>query len=304
MMCANRLASGTFTPQGEDASTRKNSAPLSFTIRSTSDKGSLAADPTADDTASDADARSWSLPMARGYIGPPWIATRRPIMSAKSPAEIYQELFVPALFQQWGGVVAAAVALRAGERVLDVACGTGVAALAAAECVGREGQVVGLDPNVEMLAVARRTNQAVDWREGCAESLPFPDASFDAVVSQFGFMFFKDRVAALREMLRVLRRRGRLAVAVCDALERSPGYAALAALLERLFGQGVANAFRAPFMLGDREQLVSLCAQAGVAGAAVRRHEGTVRFASIQSPVATERDSVWTLGGMLGDAQF
>ncbi|MGH7342606.1 MAG: methyltransferase domain-containing protein, partial [Candidatus Rokuibacteriota bacterium] len=97
---------------------------------------------------------------------------------------------------------------------------------------------------------------------------------------------------------------GRLAVAVCDSLDHSPGYAAVAELLRRLFGDHVANAFRAPFVLGDPEQLLSLCAEAGIADANVTRHEGTVRFASIESLISTERACVWTLGGMLDEAQF
>lgn len=124
------------------------------------------------------------------------------------------------------------------------------------------------------------------------------------MVSQFGFMFFEDRVAALREMLRVLRPGGRLAIAVCDAVERSPGYVALADLLQRLFGDRVANAFRAPFALGDPKLLLSLCAAAGIADAKVERHQGTVRFASIEKMISTERACVMTLGGLLDDAQF
>jgi ubiquinone/menaquinone biosynthesis C-methylase UbiE len=64
-------------------------------------------------------------------------------------------------------------------------------------------------------------------------------------------MFFDDRAGALRQMMRVLRPGGRIAVAVCDAVENSPGYAAFAALLDRLFGTAVGDAFRAPFVLGD-----------------------------------------------------
>jgi len=104
--------------------------------------------------------------------------------------------------------------------------------------------------------------------------------------------------------MRVLRASGRLAIAVCDSLDHSPGYAALAELLRRLFGDRVANAFRAPFVLGDPERLLALCAEAGIAEAKVTRHSGTVRFASISSLVSTERSCVWTLGGMLDDAQF
>lgn len=227
-----------------------------------------------------------------------------PRLSSRSPAEVYEELFVPALFQQWGDRVAEAARIEPGQRVLDVACGTGVLACAAAERAGPRGSVVGLDPNPEMLAVARPKSDSIEWREGRAESLPFEDDSFDAVVSQFGLMFFEDRVAALREMMRVLRPRGRVAVAVCDAVERSPGYAALSALLRRLFGEGVANAFHAPFVLGDAQRLRALCEQAGISGAMVTQHDGTVRFASIASMISTERACVWTLGGILDDDQF
>jgi uncharacterized protein (DUF1330 family)/trans-aconitate methyltransferase len=222
----------------------------------------------------------------------------------KTPAEVYEGLFVPALFQQWGSVVSEAAGVKAGDRVLDVACGTGVLAMAVAERVGPDGKVAGLDPSGDMLGVARRKSDRIEWREGRAEAIPFPDESFDAVVSQFGFMFFEDRVAALREMMRVLRPGGRLAVAVCDSLDRSPGYAALAGLLQRLFGERIANAFRAPFALGDQERLLSLCAEAGIAGAKVAQHQGTVRFAAIEAMISTERACVMTLGGLLDDAQF
>ncbi len=221
-----------------------------------------------------------------------------------TPADVYEEMFVPALFQQWGNVVAQAASVGPGQRVLDVACGTGVLACAAADRVGVTGAVVGLDPNPEMLAVARRKSARIEWRGGRAESLPFADQSFDAVVSQFGLMFFEDRPAALRQMMRVLRPRGRLAVAVCDCLDHSPGYAAVAALLQRLFGNRVADAFRAPFVLGDAPRLHSLCTEAGIVDAKVTRHEGTVRFASIASLISTERACVWTLGGLLDDTQF
>ena len=108
----------------------------------------------------------------------------------RSPAEIYEAFFVPALFRQWGPVIAQAAAVVPNEHVLDVACGTGVLACAAAERVGAGGRVVGLDANPQMLAVARRRRAPVEWVEGRAEQLPFDDRSFDAVLSQFGFMFF------------------------------------------------------------------------------------------------------------------
>jgi SAM-dependent methyltransferase len=224
--------------------------------------------------------------------------------AGRSPAEVYDEQFVPALFRHWGPVMCEAARIRPGQRVLDVACGTGALTQAVAERIAPGGAVTGLDANPEMLLVARGKHAGIEWRHGRAEALPFADASFDAVVSQFGLMFFDDRVAALREMRRVLRRDGRLAVAVCDALANSPGYSALALLLERLFGQRIADAFRAPFVLGDVTGLRALCADAGLADASVTQHQGTVRFSSIDALVSTERACVWTLGGLLDDAQF
>jgi ubiquinone/menaquinone biosynthesis C-methylase UbiE len=219
-------------------------------------------------------------------------------------AEVYDKAFVPALFAQWGPIVTEVAGVARGDRVLDVATGTGVLACAAAKVVGAQGRVVGVDCSGEMLAVARRKSQQVRWVEGRAEALPFDDASFDRVVSQFALMLFDDRVASLREAKRVLRPGGGLTVAVCGALDHSPGYAVLAELLHRLFGHAVAEAFRAPFALGDRRALRSLFAEAGLDGARVARHDGTVRFGSIADLVSTERACVFTLGGLLDDAQF
>jgi ubiquinone/menaquinone biosynthesis C-methylase UbiE len=227
----------------------------------------------------------------------------RPATAERSPADVYDERFVPALFRQWGPVLCDSAGVAAGQRVLDVACGTGALTLEVASRVLPGGAAIGLDASREMLAVARRKRGAIGWHEGRAESLPFDDAAFDAVVSQFGLMFFDDRIAALREMRRVLRPGGRLAVAVCDAIERSPGYASFAALLDRLFGRHVGDAFRAPFALGEAQTLRALCADAGIDDARIVRRTGTVRFESIDALVSTERACAWTLGGMLDDRQ-
>ncbi len=195
-----------------------------------------------------------------------------------SPADVYDEQFVPALFSQWGPAMCDAAGIAPRQRVLDVACGTGALTVAVADRVLPGGAALGLDANPQMLAVARRKHAAIEWHEGRAESLPFNDASFDAVVSQFGLMFFADRIAALREMWRVLRPGGRLAVAVCDAVEHSPGYASLAALLDRLFGKRVGDAFRTPFALGDAGALRALCAGAGIADASIAQRAGYRAF--------------------------
>jgi len=102
-----------------------------------------------------------------------------------------------------------------------------------------------------MLSFARRLAPAISWQTGLAETLPFADSVFDRVVSQFGLMFFDEPTKALREMRRVVKTDGRMAVAVWGPLESTPGYAAMVNLLKRLFGTQVADALRAPFALGD-----------------------------------------------------
>jgi ubiquinone/menaquinone biosynthesis C-methylase UbiE len=218
-----------------------------------------------------------------------------------SAAEVYEEFYLPALFQEWTGPMLDAAHVEPGARVLDVACGTGVLARALAERVGPRGSVVGLDVNEGMLTVARRVSPRVDWRAGAAERLPFDTESFDAVLSQFGLMFFDDRRAAIREMQRVLKPDGRLVVAVWDTLENTPGYAALVALLGRLFGEAVAGSLRAPFVLGEPRALAALFAEAGVASARVTTRRGTARFPSIGAWVYADVKG-WTAADLIDDA--
>jgi SAM-dependent methyltransferase len=135
-----------------------------------------------------------------------------------------------------------------------------------------------------------------------AEALPYDGGEFDAVVSQFGLMFFEDRRRALQEMLRVLRPGGRLAVAVWDRLEASPGYAAMAALLKRLFGDSIAAGLRAPFVLGEQAQLRSLFAEAGMPDVRITTAAGTACFPSIEAWVHTDVKG-WTLADLIDEAQ-
>ncbi|MDJ0949727.1 MAG: class I SAM-dependent methyltransferase [Alphaproteobacteria bacterium] len=216
----------------------------------------------------------------------------------KTTAAAYEERLVPALFQQWTEPMADAAHIRAGQRVLDVACGTGVLARAVADRVGPGGSVTGLDVNPGMLAVAAHAAPGIEWRQGVAEELPFEDRTFDAVVSQFGLMFFPDREAALREMVRVLKPGGRLAVAVFDGLDRIPAYALMVDVLERVVGQEAANALRSPFVLGDTEALSSLFAAAGIPSAAIATTEGTERFPSVRDMVLGDVKGWFPLAGI------
>jgi len=217
-------------------------------------------------------------------------------------AEAYERLLVPAIFEPWSRRVADAAGIGAGQRVLDVACGTGVLARTVVRRVAPEGSAAGLDPNPGMLAVARRIAPEIEWRQGRAESLPYADDSFDAVVSQFGLMFFADREVALREMRRVLAPGGRLAVAVFDSLDNIPAYATMVAVLRRVVGDGAAQALESPFVLGDTPTLLALFRKVGFTSAEVATGHGTGAFPSVKDMVLADVDGWFPLAGIRLDA--
>jgi SAM-dependent methyltransferase len=214
-------------------------------------------------------------------------------------AASYEEKLVPALMEPWAPRVADAARLRPGDRVLDVACGTGVLARAAAARVLPGGTVTGLDLAPAMLAVAARLSPDITWRQGSADALPFPDGSFDAVVSQFGFMFFPDPARALREMMRVLVPGGRLALAVWGSLADTPVYRAEVELAERHAGATVADMLAAPFVMGEGTRLADAFRAAGLADARIERLQGHGRFPSIRSLVEVDVCDWLPIAGMV-----
>jgi SAM-dependent methyltransferase len=206
---------------------------------------------------------------------------------AGNAAEVYERALVPAVFAPWAPLVVKLADPRPGERVLDVACGTGVVSRLAAQRVGPTGTVVGLDLNPGMLAVAASTvaSQApagapITWREASATAMSLPDGSFDVVYCQLGLQFFPDRAAALREMHRVLAPGGRLGLMVWRGIEHSPGFGIFAAALARHVSGEAAGIMRAPFALRDAEKLRGLIGAAGFRDIALRPVQGTVRFPS------------------------
>jgi SAM-dependent methyltransferase len=203
-------------------------------------------------------------------------------------AEVYESCFVPAIFGAWAGPVADAAGIRRGNEVLDVGCGTGVLAREALRRVGQEGRVVGLDLNEGMLAVAARAEPKIEWRQGDAASLPYQDASFDVVVSQFALMYFPDRAACLRQMWRTLRPGGRLAVAVWASIDRARGYQILVDIAALECGAEAAGVLASPFVLGDQAKLAKLFVDSGISGASVTLHQGSIRFPSVKEFIRVE----------------
>ena len=208
---------------------------------------------------------------------------------AGSSPEVYERELVPAVFGVWAPILVELAQPRPGERVVDVACGTGIVARIAAKRVGPTGAVFGIDLNPGMLSIASSVAQTdsvsggqLQWQEASADKLPFPDGSFDVVYCQLGLQFFADRAAALREMRRVLGAEGKLALMVWRGIHETPGFDALAEALDRNIGQAAAAIMRAPFGLSDANELEALVGAAGFQKISIQHRSGTVRFPSVE----------------------
>jgi ubiquinone/menaquinone biosynthesis C-methylase UbiE len=199
--------------------------------------------------------------------------------SGTTPPESYERYFVPSIAQPFAEDLVAAAALQPGERVLDVACGTGVVARLAAQRVGGSGDVAGLDVDPGMLAVARSAadaaGSAIRWYETSAESMPLPDEAFDAVLCQLSLQFVDHKATALREMRRVLAPGGRVLVNVprptrlFDTFDEA---------LSRHAGDEAAGLLRTVFSLHDPDRLRELFGEAGFADVAVKVETKTLHL--------------------------
>jgi SAM-dependent methyltransferase len=199
----------------------------------------------------------------------------------------FEEHFVPALFQQFTDVVTEAAHVQPGQRVLDVGCRTGYLAREARLKAEQSGTVVGVDSNAAMLTVASKIAPDVEFRMASPEALPFEDGSFDVVLNQFGLAYLSDRAAAVREMNRVLKRGGSMAVAAWEELENVPAYAILIALLQHLVNKRAADTLRTPFSLGRPEDLSRLFSEQGM-NVEITAHQGTARHPSVRAWVLTD----------------
>lgn len=215
--------------------------------------------------------------------------------------DTYERRMIPAVFRPWAERLVDAAGLRAGERVLDLACATGIVARVAAERVGPSGSVTGLDLLAGMLETARIASKDVDpqieWVEGNALEMPLPDNSFDVVLCQQGLQFFPDKVTALKEVRRVLVSGGRSLVSVWGPIEHSPAVEALQRALER-HAPDVAGFLPVVFSLSDPEQLAELFREAGFARVSVQTVTADVSFTSVEDYLHTYLGST-PLGGIV-----
>lgn len=187
------------------------------------------------------------------------------------PPENYERFFVPAIGEPLAHDLIHLAALRPGERLLDVGCGTGIVARLASQQVGPDGTVAGLDANPGMLAIARSVTPedvSIEWYESSAEEMPLPDEAFDVVLCQISLQFMMNKLAALREMRRVLVPGGRIVLNV-------PGpagnvFAVLAEAMDRHIGSQAAAFVNQVFSLHETTEVQKLLAEAGFSNIAVQ----------------------------------
>ncbi|ABI59314.1 class I SAM-dependent methyltransferase [Nitrosomonas eutropha] len=198
-----------------------------------------------------------------------------------NPAETYEQYFGRTISAPWTQVLLEYAAPQFGERVLDVACGTGSVARQVAPLVGAAGKVVALDINPAMLAVARAlpapSGAPIAWLEGNAINLDLPDNAFELVLCQQGLQFFPDRAAALREMRQVLIDGGRVVISVWQALHRHPVYEALFQATARHLGTTIGTV-DVPFALWNAEELRTLLSDAGFQRIAITPRSLTIHL--------------------------
>ena len=187
---------------------------------------------------------------------------------------------VPTLFAPCAQRLLDAVGVRAGARVVDVACGTGIVGRRAGQLVGSSGTVTGVDVNPAMVEVAARLGPRIDWTVGDAATLPVDDGTVDVWCWQQGLQFVPDQAAVLVEARRVLVPGGRIGVAVWCGAADNPAFDAFADALGEVVSDEAAASMRAPFAFGDREGLRDLLAGAGFTEVTIALVAFATRFPS------------------------
>lgn len=217
-------------------------------------------------------------------------------LSGLSPPEIYERFLTPPIFRPWAEDLVALAGPRAGEAVLDVACGPGIVARVAAAYVAPEGRVVGVDSDPAMLHLARALAPSIEWQQADATAMPFESATFNVALSQQGIQFLPEPAAGMKEIFRVLRPGGRVALAIWGPLASCVAHAAVFEELGALLGEAYAKpvAWSMPLESDKRHLLVA----AGFVGIEVRSLRKTARF-----PSATAFTECFIAGASRGTRQ-
>ena len=180
--------------------------------------------------------------------------------------ENYDRYLGPLLFHGFADDLAARVPVASGVRVLETACGTGIVTERLLARLAGRGTLVASDLNEPMMAMARHrvgADARVEWRQADATALPFDDASFDAVVTQFGLMFYPDKPRGVREAFRVLKRGGRYVFNVWSTMTHSPAARITHETVASFFENDPPQFYTVPFSLSDTTVVSGWLREAG-----------------------------------------
>jgi ubiquinone/menaquinone biosynthesis C-methylase UbiE len=196
----------------------------------------------------------------------------------------YDRYLGPALFHGFADDLAERISVMPGMRILETACGTGILTRRLADRLRGIGSIVATDLNEAMIGYGRAQmpaeNGHVEWQPVDATKLPFPDQSFDAVVCQFGLMFFSDKPAGIRETFRALKPGGRYLFSVWDALAKNPLQRITHETAGRFFPADPPSFYTVPFSLHDPAPLRTMLAEEGFERIEVTHVEKTGTSAS------------------------
>ncbi len=203
--------------------------------------------------------------------------------SGNSVPQAYEELLVPRMFVPLGKLLLDEAGVAPGESVLDVACGPGTVSRLAAERVGPKGKVTATDFSPPMLAIARAkpsppNSAAIHYVESPAVPLNVDDTRFDVTLCQQGLQFFPEKVESLREMARVTRPGGRLAVTVWGSLQECEFWGEIHAALQETVASEIADLMKVPFSLCQTDRLKALGDEAGLKDIQIETHSLTLTF--------------------------
>ena len=179
----------------------------------------------------------------------------------------YDRYLGPLLFHDFADDLAGRLTLKPGMRVLETACGTGIVTQRLLDRMRGHGTLVATDLNDAMIAHGRRHVTAepglVEWQTADATKLPFPDGSFDAVICQFGLMFFPDKAAGIGEAFRVLKPGGRYLFSVFDAIACNPVQRITHETVATFFPADPPTFYTVPFSLHDPGPIRALLERTG-----------------------------------------
>ena len=188
-----------------------------------------------------------------------------PVFAGRVP-EQYDRYMGPIFFEQYAKDLAARLPVRPGMRVLELACGTGIVTRQLRDALPADASLVATDLNPPMIAQAAtkfRSGESIEFRQADATRLAFADGAFDAVICQFGAMFFPDKAAAFREAFRVLAAGGVFLFSVWDALEKNELSLVATRAIAAFFPSNPPDFYQIPFGFHNRPEIAAMISAAG-----------------------------------------